>query len=536
MTLALKESTPCRIGKYRIVCHLKSGGMGSVYKAEDPETGRLVALKVLCWDLLTQPKRLERFRREARQGARLRHEHLVTMYESGEDQGNFYIALEFVQGVDVEDLLNRHGPLSVDDARTIVTQVARALDYTHRLGVVHRDIKPANILITERQGRCIAKVGDLGLARGGLEDESRVTTDGTTVGTVDYMPPEQAADSGRADARSDLYSLGCTMYHMLSGAPPFAEGSIVERLSKHATAEPADLRQLNPRVPDELWAICKRLLAKRPVERYQTAADLLVDLVHAAPLADRAEPLTKHIRERVLGASAAPAQVGRATLDSHGKHTTASSDVHRIADGQFEYAARIIATGDLDCGTALLLNCCRLDPGNLAFHQALRQAQLTRRDTPGQRPWLSLPKRWALRCWLLAAQKLHRPLRVLQCAEQLLVCDPGDVASQLAMAEAAEAAGFTDLVRWLLETAHAAKPEHAGIARTLAYLLEEQGELQRAIDLWEEIAAADASDCEAHKKYRDLAAQLLTGRYRASRKSRQSTRGHASVATRGPRR
>jgi tetratricopeptide (TPR) repeat protein len=449
---------------------------------------------------------------------------MVALYESGDDQGTLYLALEFVQGVDVEELVNQHGPLTPDDARTIVTQVARALDYAHRLGVIHRDIKPANILITERQGRCIAKVGDLGLARGGLEDESRVTTDGTTVGTVDYMPPEQARDSGLADARSDLYSLGCTMYHMLSGAPPFAEGSIVERLNKHATAEPPDLRQINPRVPDELWAICKRLLAKRPGERYQTAADLLVDLVHAAPFADRAEPLTKHIRDRVLGASATSAQAGHATLDSHGKHTTASSDTHRIADGQFEYALRAVATGDLDCGTALLLNCCRLDPGNLAFHQALRQAQLARRDMPGQRPWLSLPRRWTLWCWLVAAQKLHRPLRVLQCAEQLLVCDPDDVASQLAMAEAADAAGFTDVVRWLLETTHAAKPEHPGIARALAHVLEEQGELQRAIDLWEQIAAADASDCEAHKKYRDVAAQLLTGRYRASRKSRQSSR------------
>ncbi len=165
MSSASPEPLPARIGKYRILCHLKSGGMASVYKAEDPDAHRVVALKVLTTESANQPKRLERFRREAKQGARLRHENIVTLYECGEADGRFYLALELVDGVDVEELLRMYGPLSPKDARSIVTQMAQALDYAHRMGVVHRDIKPSNILITRRHGRCIAKLADLGLAR-----------------------------------------------------------------------------------------------------------------------------------------------------------------------------------------------------------------------------------------------------------------------------------------------------------------------------------------------------------------------------------
>src|SRR5438105_1419441 len=152
------EQTPSRIGKYRILRHLKTGGMAAVYKAEDPKTGRIVALKVLNSESAAQPKRLERFRREARQGARLRHENIVALYDFGEAEGTLYLALELVEGIDVEELIQRYGPLEPDDARGIVMQIARALDYAHHMGVVHRDIKPSNILITKRHGRCVAKL------------------------------------------------------------------------------------------------------------------------------------------------------------------------------------------------------------------------------------------------------------------------------------------------------------------------------------------------------------------------------------------
>src|SRR5437588_4770875 len=205
------EPMPESIGKYRLLRHLKAGGMANVYKAENIETGLIVALKVLSTESAEQPKRLERFRREAKHGARLRHENIVTLYEFGESAGTMYMALEYIDGIDLEELIRRHGPLRTADACLIVTQVARALDYAHRMEMVHRDIKPSNILITQKKGKCIAKLADLGLARGGIGEESRVTADGSTVGTVDYMPPEQARDSGAADIRSDLYALGCTL-------------------------------------------------------------------------------------------------------------------------------------------------------------------------------------------------------------------------------------------------------------------------------------------------------------------------------------
>src|SRR5260370_9933779 len=151
------------------------------------------------------------------------------------------------------------------------------------MGMVHRDVKPSNILNTMQHGRCIAKLADLGLARGGIDEESRLTADGSTVGTVDYMAPEQARDSALSDTRSDIYSLGCTLYEMLSGAAPFCEGAIVERLLKHARTEPVDLRTLNANVPDDLWAVCRRMPAKQPSQRYQTPAELLTDLAHSAP-------------------------------------------------------------------------------------------------------------------------------------------------------------------------------------------------------------------------------------------------------------
>jgi len=278
MSSGSPQPVPAQIGKYRIVCHLKSGGMAAVYKAEDVTNGRVVALKVLNPESAAQPKRLERFKREALQGERLSHDNLVTLYEHGEADGRLYLVMEFVDGIDIEESIRLHGPLSPNDARTIIMQVARALDYANGMGVVHRDIKPSNILITRAHGRCVAKLADLGLARGGIEEESRVTADGSTVGTVDYMPPEQAKDSGSADSRSDIYALGCTLYRMLSGNPPFAEGSIIERLMKHAKAEPTDLRTINVEVPDDLWAVCRRMLAKKPSQRYQTPAELLADL------------------------------------------------------------------------------------------------------------------------------------------------------------------------------------------------------------------------------------------------------------------
>ena len=267
-----------RIGKYKVLVHLATGGMGAVYKAYDTEAKREVALKVLTPEMAAKPIMIERFRREARHAGKLRHENIVALYEFGESNGCFFIAMEFVEGLDLHEYIARKGLLEPEAALRIITQAAKALDHAHRQGIVHRDVKPSNFLVTRVKGRLVVKMTDLGLSREANAEEFRVTRAGTTVGTVDYISPEQARDSGTADIRSDLYSLGCTWFHLLAGKAPFSEGGLAERLHKHLNIEPPDVRLMNPRVTKASAAVLRRLLAKRPVDRYQTPADLLKDL------------------------------------------------------------------------------------------------------------------------------------------------------------------------------------------------------------------------------------------------------------------
>src|SRR5262245_24720206 len=275
-----KSGRRIRIGKYEVLAHIASGGMGAVYKAIDADLQRTVALKVLAPELAVKPNMVERFHREAKSAAALRHENIVAIYDRGVSGDTHFIALEFVEGVDLHDYITEHGTLSADESREIVIQAARALEHAYKQGVVHRDIKPSNFLITRHDGRPVVKLTDLGLAKQTREDEFRVTRAGTTVGTVDYRSPEQARDSGAADTRSDIYSLGCTLYHMLSGSAPFPEGGLAERIHKHLQEQPTDIRKLNRNVPGELVLILRKMLEKKPEDRYQTPSELLYDLEH----------------------------------------------------------------------------------------------------------------------------------------------------------------------------------------------------------------------------------------------------------------
>jgi serine/threonine-protein kinase len=268
-----------RFGKYEILAHIATGGMGAVYKARDTELGREVALKVLPPSMASKPSMLERFKREAINAARLRHENIVTLYDWGKVKETYYLALEFVDGIDLGEYINRKGRLDVQEAKAIIIHAARALEHAHQNGLVHRDIKPSNFLITRSSGNLLVKLTDMGLSRSTDDEDFRVTKAGTTVGTVDYMAPEQARDSGAADIRSDLYALGCTAFHMLSGQAPFSEGSLTERLYKHCESPPPNLLDINPKVPPAFWGILERLLAKRPEDRYATPPELIEDLL-----------------------------------------------------------------------------------------------------------------------------------------------------------------------------------------------------------------------------------------------------------------
>jgi serine/threonine-protein kinase len=253
--------------------------MGAVYKAVDSRLGREVALKVLLPDQAAQrPLLLKRFRLEARFGGQLNHENIVTLYEYGEVHGIHFLALEFVHGVSLLEHIAQRGKLDVEESRHIIIQATRAIAHLHKHLIIHRDIKPSNFLIADRKGRPLVKLVDLGLARRVNDEGPRVTLAGTTLGTVDYLAPEQARDSGAADVRSDIYSLGCTWYHMLAGRPPFAEGTVADRIQKHVTLPPPDIRQANPSATAEVADILARMLAKNPAGRYQTPEQLLLAL------------------------------------------------------------------------------------------------------------------------------------------------------------------------------------------------------------------------------------------------------------------
>jgi serine/threonine-protein kinase len=273
-----------RVGKYKVLAHVATGGMGVIYKALDTESQRVVALKVLSPEMAAKPAMLVRFEREAANAQKLRHENVVAVYEFGHDSDTFFMAMEFIDGVDLHDHIEKQGMLGPEEARQIMLQAARALACAHAHGIVHRDIKPSNFLLTRRGGRLVVKLTDLGLSREvSNEEQFRVTRAGTTVGTVDYIAPEQARDSSAADVRSDLYSLGCTAFHMLAGRPPFAEGGLAERLVKHLSAAPPDVRDFNPRVSDGLVEVIDKLLEKKPARRYQTPQELIAALNEIEP-------------------------------------------------------------------------------------------------------------------------------------------------------------------------------------------------------------------------------------------------------------
>jgi serine/threonine-protein kinase len=258
--------------------------MGAVYKAIDLRLGREVALKVLLPDQAAlKPVLLKRFRLEARFGGRVSHENIVTLYEYGEIHGIHFLALEYVEGINLQELIARKGKLEIEESRKLILQAARAIEHLNQHGIIHRDIKPSNFIVTKRGERPLIKLIDLGLARRASDEEARVTIAGTTLGTVDYLAPEQARDSGAADVRSDIYSLGCTWYHMLAGRPPFAEGSVTERVYKHIGVPPPDIQLFNPKAPDSVKQILLKMLAKEPGDRYQSPQDLLCALEGKAP-------------------------------------------------------------------------------------------------------------------------------------------------------------------------------------------------------------------------------------------------------------
>lgn len=266
-----------QLGSYLIEDSLGMGGMAAVFRAKDLHLERRVALKVLLPKLAANQEHVQRFEREAKLAAQLDSDHIARVHSYGQDQGLHYIAYEFIEGTNLKDLLDHSdGNLPIHTAIDLITQAAQGIHDAALLGITHRDIKPSNMIVTS-QGRL--KLLDLGLARHlDILEANTLTHPGSTLGTFDYLSPEQAIDPRQADVRSDIYSLGCTFYHMLTGMPPVPEGTAARKLHSHQLELPRDPRELNQEVSQELVDICSRMLAKNPDDRYQTASELLTDL------------------------------------------------------------------------------------------------------------------------------------------------------------------------------------------------------------------------------------------------------------------
>lgn len=283
-----------RLGKYKLLGQIGKGGMSSVYLAEHELMKRRVAVKVLPKNRVNDSSYLERFRLEARAVAKLDDPNIVRAYDIDNEGDVHYIVMEYVDGQDLHQIVVQQGPLDFDLAADYVAQVANGLQHAHEMGLVHRDIKPANCLV-DRHGT--VKLLDLGLAKLTEDDQASLTmaNEENVLGTADYLAPEQALNSHQADHRSDIYSLGCTLYFLLTGGPPFPEGSISERLLKHQTARPESIFKFRPDAPPSLVDICESMMAKRPDDRYQSAGDVAVRLREW--LADRG---------RMIGGAPAP--------------------------------------------------------------------------------------------------------------------------------------------------------------------------------------------------------------------------------------
>lgn len=261
------------LGKHKLLKHIGTGGMSSVYLAEHVMLRRREAIKVLPQQRVEDSSYLDRFLLEAQAAAKLEHPNIVRTYDIGCEDKTYYIAMEYIEGRDLYQYVKDEGPLQYEVAAKYICQAANGLAHAHEKGLVHRDVKPANLLV---DAKGTLKLLDLGLVRLETEQASSLTVSHgeEILGTADYISPEQALNSHDVDARADIYSLGCSLYFLLTGSPPFPDGSLAQRLMKHQLEQPKSILEFRPETPHELVKICQKMMAKKRENRYQSALDV----------------------------------------------------------------------------------------------------------------------------------------------------------------------------------------------------------------------------------------------------------------------
>lgn len=314
-------------GKYIILDKIGQGGMGMVFRAKSRQLDRVVALKVLPPSMVLKGNALQRFQREVEAAARLNHPNIVATFDAGEDKGVHFMVMEFVDGRDLSKLVKGQGPVTPIQAAACMIHTARGLAHAHQSGIIHRDIKPGNLLLTKApgaQGGGLVKILDMGLARfeegnNAPGSANELTQTGTVVGTCDYMSPEQAMNSRNADQRSDIYSVGCTLFYLATGKVMFAGETAMEKLLAHREQPIPSLRALRSDVPKKLDAVYQRMVAKKADDRFPTMSAALAELEACVPADEAARALADLANN--IGAGAALIADGIDSAGTGGSHT-----------------------------------------------------------------------------------------------------------------------------------------------------------------------------------------------------------------------
>lgn len=322
------------LGKYKLLRHLGSGGMSSVYLAQHKISEQYRAIKVLPRKKVSDKSYLDRFYLEARAAASLNHPNVVRIYDICNEKDTHYMVMEYVEGNDLYNIVTADGAVEIEKAVQYIAQAAVGLEHAHERELVHRDIKPANLLLTVDND---IKILDLGLALVNQDDSESLTVlyNEKVMGTADYLSPEQAVNSHEVDSRADIYSLGCTLYYLLTGHPPFPKGTLAQRIAMHQSKEPADIRESRPECPEIVVDVCKKMMEKKPEARYQNCKEIQTALFKMLENGALKEPVATNGAASSVGSAVVVDSEADESIDV-GKldFTSSKSGANRTVDSQ----------------------------------------------------------------------------------------------------------------------------------------------------------------------------------------------------------